>query len=147
MAASRVPDVVEAAVAALVADGATAYTHVPKGTDPPYELVLGGDEQPFAQGFVCADIFGSPTTSDAGDSGGRMVDVLVSCVSTFRGSAEVDDMASGVMDVLTALPTWVGVPGFQAVDFIRNTATVPQDIAGDGVMWFLRTVVVRVTLA
>ena len=146
MAASRVPDVVEAAVAALVNDGAVAYTHVPKGTDPPYELVMGGTEIPFAPGFVC-DPFGSPAGGDMGDSGGRQVDVIVSCVSTFRGSAEVDDMASDAMAILTTLATWIGVAGFQAVDFVSNTATVPQDLAGDGVMWFLRTVVVRVTLA
>lgn len=146
MAASRVPDVVTAAVSALVASGATAYTHVPKGTDPPYELVMGGDELPWAVGFACDDLTGSPAASDGGDSGGRTVDVFVSCVSTFRGSAEVDDMASLALLTLTDLTTWAGVPGFQAVDFVRNSASVPQDVAGDGVMWFQRTLVVRVTV-
>ena len=59
MAGSRVPDVVAAAVTALQADallstllgGAKAYTHVPQGTDPPYVMVLGGDELPFAVTF------------------------------------------------------------------------------------------------
>ena len=60
MAESRVPDVVAAAVAALEAIGARAYTHVPKGTDPPYELVMGGDELPWAMGFACDDLVGSP---------------------------------------------------------------------------------------
>jgi hypothetical protein len=149
MAASRVPDVVNAAVDSLQASGAPAYTHVPKGTDPPYELVMGGDEAPWAMGFACEDLVGSPPAlgSDAGDSGGRTVDVLVACVSTFRGSAEVDDMASDVLGTLTTVDAWASVAGFQAVDFVRNTATPPQDVAGDGVMWFQRTVVVRVTVA
>lgn len=146
MAASRVGDVVTAAVAALQAVGAQAYTHIPKGTDPPYELVMGGDEVPWALGFACDDLTGSPLASDGGDSGGRAVDIVVACVSTFRGSAEVDDMASLAMLTLTTLGTWAGVPGFQAVDFVRNTASVPQDVAGDGVMWFQRTLVVRVTV-
>lgn len=146
MAGSRVPDVVTAAVTALEAIGARAYTHVPKGTDPPYELVMGGDEAPWAMGFACDDLTGTPAGTDAGDSGGRTVDVFVACVSTFRGSAEVDDMASVALVTLTDLATWAGVPGFQAVDFVRNTASVPQDVAGDGVMWFQRTLVVRVTV-
>ena len=143
MAGSSVPDVVEAAVTALVANGAQAYTHVPKGTDPPYELVIGGDELPIAQTFPC-DQPGSPVT-DGGDTG-RTVDVSVVCFSTFRGSAEVDDMASDVMDVLTLPITWSSVPGFQACDFVRNTTQFPTDLYADGIMWFLRTVVVRVTL-
>jgi hypothetical protein len=148
VAGSRVQDVVTAAVAALETIGARAYTHVPKGTDPPYELVMGGDELPFALGFACDELAGSPPAliSDGGDSGGRTVDVIVSCVSTFRGSAEVDDMASTTLAALTLVETWAGVAGFQAVDFLRNTASVPADVAGDGVMWFLRTVVVRVTV-
>ena len=39
------------------------------------------------------------------------------------------------------MDTWAGVAGFQAVDFVRNTATPPVDVAGDGVMWFQRAVV------
>ena len=146
MAASRVPDVVTAAVTALQAIGAPAFTHVPKGTDPPYELVMGGDELPWAMGFACDDLTGTPAGTDAGDSGGRTVDVFVACVSTFRGSAEVDDMASVAMAELIQVTPWLGVHGFQAVDFVRNSASPPQDIAGDGVMWFQRTLVVRVTV-
>ena len=136
-------------MAALQAIGAPAFTHVPKGTDPPYELVMGGDELPWAMGFACEDFVGSPPAlgSDGGDSGGRTVDVIVACVSTYRGSADVDDMASDAMATLTLVNTWAGVLGFQAVDFVRNTAAPPQDVAGDGVMWFQRTVVVRVTVA
>jgi hypothetical protein len=91
--------------------------------------------------------FGSPATYDTGDSGGRTVDVQVQCVSTFRGSAQVDDIASAVMDVLTDDPTWAGVSGFQIAAFISNRAQPPQDIFGDGVVWFIRTVTIRVTLA
>lgn len=152
MAASRVPDVVNAAVDALVAEtalttllgGAKAYTHVPKGTDPPYVLVLGGDEVPWATGFVCQD--GSPIVTDSADSGGRQVDVIVQCVSTFRGSAEVDDIASTVMDVLTDNATWSGVTGFQITQLVRNLAQFPQDVFGDGVVWFQRQLTIRVTV-
>lgn len=152
MAGSRVPDVVNAAVDALAGDtalgtllgGSKAYTNVPKGTDPPYVMVLGGDESPWAASFECEA--GSPLTSDSGDSGGRVVDVLVQCVSTFRGSAQVDDIASRVMDVLIAQQTWLYVSGFQIAQLVRNAAQFPQDIFGDGEVWFQRQVTIRVTV-
>lgn len=153
MAGSRVPDIVNAAVDSLQADaalttllgGAKSYTHVPKGTDPPYNLVLGGDEVPWVQTFAStSDV--SPDETDGGDSGGRQVDVNVQCFSVFRGSAQVDDVASRVMEVLTDDDTWSGVTGFQLADFVRNLASPPADLFNDGVVWFIRTVTVRVSL-
>lgn len=149
MAASRVPETVAAAVTALAGDvtltallgGAKAYTHVPQSTDPPYVVVLGGDELPWA--VTLAD----PTSpEDFGDSGGRQCDVWVQCVSTYRGTEQVDGIASRVMEVLTDGGTWSGTPmlGFQLAEFVRNSAFPPTDL--NGVLWFQRTVVVRVSL-
>jgi hypothetical protein len=153
VAISRVPDVVNAAVDALAASAALTaltttakvYTHVPKGTGSSYVQIIGGDEVPWAE--TMSNDFGSPATFDTGDSGGRMVDLLALCASTFRGFDQVDDMASAVMDTLTDDATWTGVGGFQIAAFISNRAQQPQDIFGDGVMWFIRTVTIRVTLA
>lgn len=151
MAGSRMPDVVAAAVAGLAADptlvtllgGPKAYTHVPQNTDPPYVAVLGGDEGPWAVTFTA---FADVTVSDSGDSGGRTCDVLAQCVSTYRGTDQVDSVASQVMAVLTDAATWSGVSGFQMADFVRNSALPPSDLFGDGKLWFQRQVVVRVTL-
>lgn len=147
MAASRVADCVNAAVDALRADstlstalgGQKVYTAAPQDTDPPYGMVIGGDETPWAETFEDDD--------DSGDSGGRQVDVIVSLVSTYRGSAQVDSLASRVMVVLLSDSVWSGVSGFQVVQFIRNQAQPPQDLNQDGVLWFQRFVTVRVTLA
>lgn len=151
MARSRMPDVVAAAVTALAGDatladllgGAKAYTHVPQNTDPPYCWVLGGDEVPW--GVTFTDM-ASP--SDDGDNGGRQCDVLVQCVSTYRGTAEVDGLASRVMDVLTDRATWVGtdLAGFELAEFVRNSSLPPTDVYNDGKLWFQRNVIVRVTL-
>jgi hypothetical protein len=151
VAGSRVPDVVAAAIAALRTDGtltgllgtAKVYTHVPLGTDPPYLVVMGGDEMPF--GTTLTQDLG--TFNDSGDSGGRQVDVWVQCVSTHRGTEQVDTLASRVMEVLTESSNWTGVTAlsdFQLADFIRNSAQVPTDL--NGVLWFQRLVVVRVSL-
>lgn len=145
MAGSRVQDVVNAGVDALQADTALiallgtakSYTHVPQGTDTPYTMVIGGDEAPWAVTLA----FG-----DDGDSGGRQVDVIVQCVSTYRGSAQVDGIASRVMEVLTDASAWAAVDGFQLAEFVRNTAQPPIDLNSDGTLWFVRLVTVRVTL-
>ena len=50
------------------------------------------------------------------------------------------------MEALTDPDTWLGVEGFQVAEFVRNTAVSPQDLLGDGVLWFLRQVTVRVSL-
>jgi hypothetical protein len=146
MAGSRVREVVNAAVDALKVDTAllalTANTptgtHVKQKTSPPYTVVMGGDELPWA--ITLDDGF------DQGDSGGRQVDVLVQCVSIYPGSLEVDAMAGRVMEVLTDAAPWTAVPGFQLAEFIRNAAVPPADVVGDGVLWFVRWVSVRVFL-
>ena len=153
MAASRVPDVVNAVVDNLRADStltgllgtAKVYTHVPQGTTYPYALVMGGDEVPWADVFSATSDT-SPDEMDGGDSGSRQVDVLVLCASKSRGSAQVDDIASRVMAVLTDVDTWSGVTGFQLAQFIRNQGQPPIDLSNDGDMYFVRTVTVRVFL-
>lgn len=151
MAGSRIPDVMAAAVTALRADaslstllgGAKVYTHVPQGADAPFVALLGGDEVPWGVTFTeFADI----TVSNGGDNGGRACDVLAQCVSAYRGTEQVDGLASQVLEVLTAPGTWSGITGFQLADFVRNSALPPTDLFGTGVLYFLRTVVVRVTV-
>ena len=146
MADSYVPGVVNAAVDALRDDstletllgGEKVYTHVPEKTATPYAMVMGGDEIPWAETMAFGD--------DFGDSGGRQVDVIVQCVSTYRGSSQVDDIASRVMEVLTDADTWSGFTGFQAALFVRNASQPPIDLNADGVLWFVRLVTVRVTV-
>jgi hypothetical protein len=149
MAASRVPDVVAAAVTALQDDATLTtlvgsghvQTHIPQGTDPPYVWVMGGDELPWALTFAQ---FTDTTVSDGGDNGARTVDVRATCVSTYRGSKQVEDMASRVLEVLTTDATWATVTGFQVADFVRNVALQPENV--NGVLWFYREVTVRVVL-
>lgn len=153
MAGSRVRDCNNAAVDALKTDatlssllgGGKAYTHVPKGTDPPYVLVRGGDEVPWAV-TMAMDSLISPEETDGGDNGARQVDIMVDCVSTGRGSAQVDSIADRVMEILTDQDSFFGLSGFQLSEFIRNSAQLPLDINNDGVIWYVRTVNVRVSL-
>ncbi len=141
MAGSRVRDCVNAAVDALKADTALiaivgtgkVAVHIPQDTDPPYTMVMGGDEVPWVTDF-------------GDDSGGRQVDVLVQCVSTYRGSSQVDSMASEVMEKLLTDSIWASVSGFSAVEFVRNGFQPPVDLNADGVLWFVRLVNVRVSL-
>lgn len=147
MAGSRVAACVNVAVDTLKADAgvlailttAKVYTHVPQTTDAPYLMVLGGDEVPWAETWEVG--------SDSGDSGGRQVDVAVRCVSQYRGSAQVDDLADAVMTALIDRDAWSALSGFQLVQFVRNQSQPPSDLSSDGVMWFERVVTVRVTLA
>jgi hypothetical protein len=155
VAGSRVPDCVNAAVDSLKADAdligasllgsAKVYTHVPQGTTTPYVFVIGGDEVPWVE-TMTMDSLASPGVSDGGDSGGRAVDIVTQCVSTSRGSSEVDGIASRVLEVLTDPDNWTGVAGFQIAQFIRNAAQPPIDLNSDGVLWFVRFVTVRVFL-
>jgi len=153
VAGSRVRDCVNAAVDALKADTALLAlvgaatkvdTHIRQGTDTPYAMVLGGDEIPWAP--VLIQTLGSPLDTDGGDDGGRQVDIIVQCVSTYRGTKEVDQMADRVLTVLTDDDTWRLVDGFQLSEFVRNAFQPPIDLNADGVLWFVRLVTVRVTL-
>src|SRR5512139_308586 len=130
------------AAGAVVSRASTVYTHVPQSTDPPYVVVLGGDEVPWA--VTLAD---DTSPADYGDSGGRQCDVLVRCVTTYRGTEQVDAIASRVIEVLTDGDTWAGtaMTGFLLAEFVRNVAFSPTDLSG--VFWFERTVTVRVTLS
>lgn len=155
MAGSRVRDCVNVAVDALKADatlvtllGAATKvdTHIRQGTETPYTMVLGGDEVPWAVTFE-QQSFASPGATDGGDSGGRQVDVIVQCVSTYRGTSQVDSIADRVMEILTDIDTWAGVARWQLTEFVRNGFQPPIDLNADGVLWFVRLVTVRVTLA
>jgi hypothetical protein len=145
VAGSRVRDCVNAAVDALKVDSSLlalvgtdkVHTHLKQGTDPPYVLLMGGDELPWAVTFAMGD---------SGDNGARQVDVVVQCASTYRGSMQVDSIASRVLEVLTDDAIWSGVSGFQVSEFIRNAFQPPADINSDGVLWFQRFVTVRVSL-
>lgn len=153
MAGSRVRDCNNAAVDAMRGDsalasilnGAKVYTHVPQGTDPPYVFVRGGDEVPWAVTMTENSLI-SPEETNGGDNGARQVDIVVDCVSTSRGSAQVDSIADRVMEILTDTDSWVGVSGMQLAEFIRNTAQIPLDINSDGVLWFVRSVTIRASL-
>jgi len=146
VAASRVRDCVNASVDALKVDSSLialvgtdkVHTHLKQGTDPPYVLIMGGDEVPWAVAF-------------GDDNGGRQVDLVVQCASTYRGTMQVDSMASRIMDVLLgdpfAPPTfWNAIDGFANVEFVRNAFQPPVDLNNDGVLWFQRFVTVRVSL-
>lgn len=141
MAGSRVRDCVNAAIDALKVDATLLgivgtdkiHTHIKQNTDPPYVLVMGGDELPWVVDFGI-------------DSGGRQVDILVQCVSTYRGTLQVDSMANRIMEVLLDDVAWIGVTRFSAVEFVRNTFQPPIDLNSDGVLWFMRQVAVRVSL-
>ncbi len=109
-------------------------------------MVLGGDEIQWGVTFVEAGI-GSPLGTDGGDSGGRQVDVIAQCVSTYRGTKEVDEIADRVMRVFTDDSTWAVIAGFQLAEFVRNAFQPPIDLNADGTLWFVRLVTVRVTLA
>lgn len=145
MATSRVRDCVNAAVdglkvhAGLIALLGTAKvnTHVPQATEAPYVLVMGGTEIPWTETLEF---------DDDGDSGGRQVDVLVQCVSTYQGSKEVDSIAGVVLEVLTDSSIWAAVDGFHLAAFVGNVAQPPSDLNGNGVLWFVRIVTVRVSL-
>lgn len=151
MAGSRVDDVVSAAVNALQDDstletllgGSSVGTYVDQNTDPPYVVVMGSDELPWAVTF---EQFSDTTVGDEGDNGGRTVDVLCQCVSTKKGTQEVDRIASRVLEVLTSEDTWADLDDFQLAEFVRNTALLPTDLFVVGTLWYQRQVVVRVTV-
>lgn len=133
---------VDADLVSIVGAGTKVATHIPQDTDPPYVLVMGGDEVPWAE-HMEATYDGSP---DSGDSAGRQVDVICQCTSTNRGSSQVDAMADRVMTVLLDDSIWNGLSGFQRVQFVRNQGIPPSDPNNDGTLWFIRLVTVRVTL-
>jgi hypothetical protein len=138
MAGSRIPDVFNAAVDALKADatligasllnGAKVYGVVPEDTAPPYLWILGGREVIWAEAFNSDD--------------GREVDVDVVAISKYRGTKEVDDVISRVMEVLDMAATWTGVVGYAAHGLIENRAPAFTEVAGE--IWIERALQWRV---
>lgn len=138
MAGSRVPDVLNAAVDTLKADatliasallnGAKVYSVVPEDTVPPYLWVLGGREIIWAEGF------------NADDS--REVDIDAVAISKYRGTKEVDDIISRVIEVLDTASTWSGVSGYAGHTLVDNRAPAFAEMAGE--VWIERSLQWRV---
>lgn len=138
MAGSRIPDVFNAAVDALLADatligesllnGAKVYSAVPEDTVPPYVWIMGGREVIWAEGF------------NADDS--REVDIDAIAISKYRGTSQVDDIINRVMLVLDTTSTWTGVNGYAAHMFVENREPAFTEIAGE--VWIERALKWRV---
>lgn len=136
---SRVSDVTNAAIDALVADatlkaalGGTAkvYSHVPEDTVPPYVVVLGGQELPW--------VFASQ------DDTGRDVELEVVAVSAYRGTKEVDALINLALLVITDPATYGSVSGFALVRFDRNSRPLMQML--EGRVWYERHATARLYL-
>jgi hypothetical protein len=138
MAGSRVPDVLNAAVDALIADatligvgllnGAKVYSSVPEDTVPPYLWVMGGREVIWAEAFRSDDA--------------REVDIDAIAISKYRGTKEVDDIISRVIEVLDTPATWAGVSGYAGHTLVENRAPAFAEMAGE--IWIERSLQWRV---
>jgi hypothetical protein len=135
---SRIHDIFNAALDALKADatligptlldGDKVYGAVPEDTIPPYVWVLSGDEVPWADSFRSHDA--------------KQVDLDVVAISKYRGTKEVDDIISRVMQVLDTRSTWTGVSGYDSHEFMINTKPAFTEIAGE--VWIERSLQWRV---
>ena len=140
MTGSALPSVVNAAVDALAADAtlttllgsAKVYTFVPDNTTAPYVWVVGGREVPWGPTFGAAS------------ATGREVEVLVDVVSAYRGTSQVDSLASQVITTLVAPGTWAGVTGWSHVAFSSIERPIREVV--NGVVYVWRTCIVRVTV-
>jgi hypothetical protein len=138
MAGSRIPDVFNAAVDALKADatligasllnGAKVYSLVPEDTAPPYLWIMGGREVIWAESFRSDDA--------------REVDIDAIAVSKHRGTKEVDDIISRVIEVLDTPATWASVSGYAGHTLVENRAPSFGEMAGE--IWIERSVQWRV---
>jgi hypothetical protein len=127
MAGSRIPDVFNAAVDALVADvtligstlldGPKVYGAVPQGTIPPYLWVMGGREVIWAEAFRSDD--------------GREVDIDAFAISKYRGTKEVDDIIDRVMEVWDTAATWAGVSGYAGHTLVENREPAITELGGE----------------
>jgi hypothetical protein len=127
MAGSRIPDVYNAGIDALIADatligssllnGAKVFGSVPEDTIPPYLWVLGGREVIWAEGFNQDD--------------SREIDLDAIVVSKYRGTKEADDIISRVMVVWDTDATWAGVSGYAGHTFVENREPAFAEIAGE----------------
>jgi hypothetical protein len=138
MAGSRIPDVFNAAIDALIADatligstlldGPKVYSAVPEDTIPPYLWVMGGREVIWVESFLSHD--------------GREVDIDAIAISKYRGTKEVDDIISRVIEVLELPATWSGVSGYAGHTLVENRAPAFVEMAGE--IWIERSVQWRV---
>lgn len=135
----RVPDVADKAYDALAADatlttllGGTSkvYSHVPEDVAPPYVIVLGGREAPWAR--------------ETNDESTREVDVDADVWSNYRGTKEVDDLGHQVATTLLAHASWSSLSGYAGVLFVESPRPIQELI--EGVLWVRRRVTVRVYL-
>jgi hypothetical protein len=144
MAGSRLSDVTNAAVDALVADSALAtllggsakvFTHIPEDTPVPYVLVLGGQEIPWVESFEPGD--------DA-----REVEVDMLVVSAYRGTKEIDAITNRGLEVLTTHASWnegsAAVVGYAGCGFRRCERPAMSELTGRIYFERLSTVVVWV---
>jgi hypothetical protein len=138
MAGSRVPDVLNAAVDALKVDatligvgllnGAKVYSLVPEDTAPPYLWIMGGREVIWAEAMRSDDA--------------REVDIDAIAISKYRGTKEVDDIISRVIEVLDTPATWAGVSGYAGHTLVENRAPAFAEMAGE--IWIERSLQWRV---
>jgi hypothetical protein len=138
MAGSRVPDVLNAAVDALKVDatligvgllnGAKVYSSVPEDTVPPYLWVMGGREVIWAEAFRSDDA--------------REVDIDAIAISKYRGTKQVDDIISRVIEVLDTPATWADVLGYAGHTLVENRAPAFAEMAGE--IWIERSLQWRV---
>lgn len=131
------PALTEATVTALANDGeiltllggARVWVNVPQETTPPYLWVLAGDEVPEARSMS--------------NRMRRMVDLEVTAVSAYRGTAEIDALLSRVIELLDPGPAVAGYTAGWA--FAINKRPVQADTVSGQVVW-LGTAVFRVRL-
>jgi len=107
---------------------------VPDNTHPPYLWVVGGREVPIEPTFA--------------RKSRRLVQVLVTAVSSQRGTAEVDALTSRVIDVLAPDGTpGSAVTGFNAVwEFVENREPKQMEDQVDGAVVWMGTAVFNVPL-
>ncbi|MCL4848743.1 MAG: DUF3168 domain-containing protein [Acidobacteria bacterium] len=107
--------------------GPKVYTYVPEEAVAPWIAVLGGQERPWEQ-FKTR---------------GRQGDLLVTTVSTYRGTTEVDEITDLVMQALD--DQGLTLEGFEGarLDWMGNREPPPPQEWGSQ-LWFTRTAVFRV---
>ena len=142
MSGSARPVLTAVIVAALVGDatlttllgGAKVWVNVPDNTHHPYLWVVGGREVPIEPTFA--------------RKSRRLVQVLVTAVSSQRGTAEVDSLTSRVIDVMAPDGTpGPAVTGFNDVwEFVENREPKQMEDQVDGAVVWMGTAVFNVPL-
>lgn len=107
--------------------GPKAFTYVPEDAVAPWLAVLGGLERPWEQ-FKAR---------------GRQGELLITAVSSYRGTTEVDEIIDLAMQALdNQVVTLEGFEGGR-LDWIGNREPPPPQEWGSQ-LWFTRTAVFRV---